>query len=120
MHELSIASAVLDTVRRHAEGRPVRLVSLRVGRMRQVVPESLLFYWPIVTSGTVCEDARLEVHEIQARLLCSACGGEWEPGLTFFRCVECGSAEVVVRAGEELEVEYIEVEEQEAVCTAPG
>jgi len=41
MHELALASAVVEAVERHADGRRVLAVHLRVGRLRQVVPESL-------------------------------------------------------------------------------
>ena len=119
MHELSVASAVLDTVHRHADGRRVTLVSLRVGRLRQVVPDTLRFYFEIVARDTVCEDARLELLEVDARLRCSACGREWEPLFPAFRCPQCTSAEVSVVCGEELEVDYIEVDEPQAV-TAGG
>ena len=54
MHELSLASAIVDTVERHAEGRPVRVIALRVGALRQVVPESPEFYLEILGRGTVC------------------------------------------------------------------
>ena len=37
-----------------------------------------------------------------------------------FRCARCGSTEVEVVAGDELEVEYIEVEQKEAECIGPG
>ena len=40
---------------------------MRVGRLRQVVPDSLRFYFEIVARDTVCEDARLELDEIEAR-----------------------------------------------------
>jgi hydrogenase nickel incorporation protein HypA/HybF len=120
VHELSVAGAVLETVERHAEGRPVTVVSLRVGRLRQVVPESLQFYWEIVVRGTAHERARLELEEVEAQLACAECGRRWEPELPVFRCARCGSASVEVTAGEELEVEYIEVEEQEAECIARG
>jgi hydrogenase nickel incorporation protein HypA/HybF len=43
MHELSIASAVLNTALRHAGERPVEVVAMRVGRLRQVVADSLCF-----------------------------------------------------------------------------
>jgi len=115
MHELSVASAVLDTATKHARGRPVTAVGLRVGRMRQVVPGSLRFYFEIVARDTVCEHARLELSEIEARLSCSACGHEWEPPFPAFRCPDCASGEVTLLSGEELEVEYIEVEEPQAV-----
>jgi hypothetical protein len=43
MHELSLAGAVVDTVERHAAGRRVLVIQLRLGELRQVVPDSLAF-----------------------------------------------------------------------------
>jgi hydrogenase nickel incorporation protein HypA/HybF len=111
MHELSIATAVLNTALKHADDRPIEVVAMRVGALRQVVPRSLLFYWEIVARDTVCEGARLELDEIDARLRCEDCGREWEPLVPAFRCPDCGSASVAVIAGQELDVEYIEVKE---------
>ena len=111
MHELSIATAVLNTALKHAEDRPVEVVVMRVGSLRQVVPESLRFYWGVVARDTVCEDARLEIDEIDARLQCEDCGREWEPLIPAFRCPDCASAHVTVAAGEELEIEYLELRE---------
>ena len=54
---------------------------------------------------------------IAARLECTACAREWEIELPVFRCPTCGGADVRVAAGDELEVESIEVEEEPA-CTA--
>lgn len=127
MHELSIAGAVLETAERHAAGRPVTLVSLRVGRLRQVVPDSLEFYWGIVARDTVCRGARLECVEVEATLTCQDCGHGWMPDWPVFRCPACGSAGVAVTAGEELEIDYIEVQEpgagpaqpEEAACIGP-
>jgi hydrogenase nickel incorporation protein HypA/HybF len=119
MHELSIASAVLNTALKHADDRPVSVVSLRVGRMRQVVGDSLSFYFEIVARDTVCEGARLELVEIDARLQCAGCERQWTPSVPAFRCPDCGSPRVTVLAGEELEVDYIEVQSKEASCTAP-
>jgi len=127
MHELSVATAIVETAVRHADGRAVTAVSVRVGRLRQVVPDSLSFYFEIVSRDTPCEGARLELSDIALRLRCERCGAEWEPETPLFRCARCPSAPVSVVAGEELEVEYIEVEvppqragEQEAACTARG
>jgi hydrogenase nickel incorporation protein HypA/HybF len=118
MHELSISSAVVDTVVAHAAGRRVTSVTMTVGAFRQVVPESLEFYFEIVSRGTVCEGARLEQLLVPLRLGCSSCGEEWEPEVPAFRCPSCGGAVVEVRQGAELEVESIEVEEA-STCTAP-
>ena len=38
MHELSVSSAIVDTAVRHAEGRRVTSVQVRLGRLRQVDP----------------------------------------------------------------------------------
>jgi hydrogenase nickel incorporation protein HypA/HybF len=119
VHELSVASAVLNTAIKHADGRPVSLVSLRIGRMRQVVPDSLQFYFEIVARDTVCDGAELRLEEVPARLRCDDCGREWQPSFPAFGCPGCRSATVTVLAGEELEVEYIEVESEEAACIAP-
>jgi hydrogenase nickel incorporation protein HypA/HybF len=111
VHELSIATAVLGTALKHADERPVECVTMRVGKLRQVVPDSLQFYWDIVTRDTVCEGARLEIEEIEARLRCDDCTCEWEPVIASFRCPDCASAHVEVIAGEELEIEYLTLKE---------
>jgi hydrogenase nickel incorporation protein HypA/HybF len=115
MHELSVSSAVVDTVLKHAAGRRVTAVSLRVGHLRQVVPDSLAFYFELVSRETLCEGARLEQELVPARLRCDGCGREWDPEDAWFRCTACGGPGEVI-AGNELEVESIEVEE--AACTA--
>ena len=83
------------------------------------MPDSLEFYFEIVARDTPCEGARLELTEIDARLRCSDCEHEWEPEIPAFRCPRCESGRSTVVAGEELEVEYIEVEEQEPACIGP-
>jgi hydrogenase nickel incorporation protein HypA/HybF len=115
MHELSVAGAVVDTAIRHAEGRRVLVVNLKVGELRQVIPDSLAFYWDVVSRDTLAEGARLEQEVVPVRMRCEACTHEWEPEL-MFRCPECsGTGEVL--AGDELEVDSIEVEE-DSECIA--
>jgi hydrogenase nickel incorporation protein HypA/HybF len=117
MHELSLSGAIVNTVVKHAEGRPVSLVSLRVGALRQVVPDTLEFYFEFVSKGTVCEGARLEQELIPALLRCASCEREWTIDMPIFMCPSCGSAgQVEVASGEEFEVESIEVEETECIA----
>jgi len=117
VHELSLSSAIIATAAKHAEGRRVTVVTLRVGRLRQVVPETLAFYFEFVTRGTVCEAAGLDQEVLETRLRCDPCDVEWEIDAPSFRCPDCGGGEVSIVAGNEFEVESIEVEE--AQCTAP-
>jgi hydrogenase nickel incorporation protein HypA/HybF len=113
MHELSLSSAIVDTVVRLAKGRRVKVVTLRIGRLRQVMPDSLTFYFGFVAQGSVCEGARLEHTLLPARLRCSACAQEWELESPVFRCPTCGDAGVAIVSGNEFEVESIDVEEAE-------
>lgn len=132
MHELSIASAIQDTAIRHADGRKVTGVQLRLGRLRQVVPGSLSFYFEIVGKETLTEDARLDIELVEARLRCAGCGADWDPApspaesedeLIYapqFRCPECAAGGGEVVSGEELEVESIEVEQGAAPAGEPS
>jgi hydrogenase nickel incorporation protein HypA/HybF len=115
VHELAVAGAVIDTAERHASGRQVTVVRLRLGELRQVVPESLAFYFEHVARGTLCEGAALEYEVIAASLGCGACGASFALETASFRCPQCGGADVTIQAGNELEVESIEVEEP--ACT---
>jgi hydrogenase nickel incorporation protein HypA/HybF len=116
VHELSLSSAIVNTVVKHAGGRPVSVVSLRVGKLRQVIPPALDFYFEFVARDTVCEGARLEQEVIDARLRCNPCDVEWAIEVPAFRCPTCGGSDVVIASGNEFEVESIEVEEAECIA----
>ena len=131
MHELSISSAIVDTALRHARGRPVTRVDVRIGALRQVVPESLDFYFEIVSRDTDCARATLEIELVEALMGCPTCGHQWDPApeplaghealapvLPVFRCPACERADAEVLRGDELEVESIEIAEEEQ-CIAP-
>jgi hydrogenase nickel incorporation protein HypA/HybF len=117
VHELSLSSAIVNTVVKHAAGRKVTVVNLRVGQLRQVIPDTLAFYFEFVARDTVCEGARLEQEVIEARLHCIPCDREWAIEIPAFRCPTCGGSDVEIASGDEFEVESIEVEEPE--CIAP-
>jgi hydrogenase nickel incorporation protein HypA/HybF len=117
VHELSLSSAIVNTAAKHAGGRRVTVVNLRVGRLRQVVPDTLEFYFEFVARDSVCEGARLVQEVIPARLRCHACGHEWAIEIPAFRCPACTGSDVAVASGDEFEVESIELFE-EAECIA--
>jgi hydrogenase nickel incorporation protein HypA/HybF len=119
MHELSVAAAVLDTVLKHADERPVSVVGVSVGPLRQVVPESLRFYFEIVARDTPAQGARLDLVATEPCLRCRDCGHEWNPDWALFRCPSCSSPNTTVLSGDELQVDYIEVENKEPACIGP-
>jgi hydrogenase nickel incorporation protein HypA/HybF len=110
VHELSIAQAIVDIASRHARGRRVYRVQLRVGHLRQVVPSALAFAFELLTEGTPLEGAELVIEDVPARGRCRACGAE--TALTTFplRCESCGGLDQEMVAGEELLVDALELE----------
>jgi hydrogenase nickel incorporation protein HypA/HybF len=112
MHELSIADAVVAIAARHAgRDRRVVRVELKVGHLRQVVPQALEFAFGLVAEGTPVEGAELVQEVIPAAGRCRACGTESElPGFPLL-CAGCGSADLELVRGEELLVDALELEE---------
>jgi hydrogenase nickel incorporation protein HypA/HybF len=103
----------VQTALRYAGGHRVTVVNLRVGALRQVVPEPLAFAFELSARGTACEGARLEQELVACRLGCPSCAVEWTVAEPDFRCRTCGWPAIVL-SGNELQLESIEVEEEEA------
>ena len=111
MHELSIAAAVVDIAERHAAGRRVVGIDVQVGRLRQVVPDSLALAFQLITHETALDGAELRIKEVPVRARCERCGAESELDQFPFACALCTSFDVELLAGEELLVESLELEE---------
>lgn len=109
VHELSLCRAVAATVERHAAGRPVVRVTLRVGHLRQVVPEAMGLAWQAVTDGTGLAGCTLDVDEVPAVIRCGACGADTRLEWPVLVCRACESRDVDLIAGEELLVASIDV-----------
>jgi hydrogenase nickel incorporation protein HypA/HybF len=111
VHELSIAEAVVRIACRHAAGRRVHQVELRVGHLRQVVPSALEFAFGLVAEGTPVEGAELAIEDVPAEGVCRSCGAR--SAMTEFplACSRCGGLDLEIVAGEELEVDSLELDE---------
>ena len=112
MHELSLADAVVAIVRDHAQGRRVNGVDVKVGRLRQVVPDALAFAFELVAAGTNVEGAALNIEHVPVGVRCIACAAITEQQEFPFACVACGSLAVDVVSGEELLVDAVEFDEE--------
>jgi hydrogenase nickel incorporation protein HypA/HybF len=105
VHELSLCGAIAEIATRRAEGRPIGVIHLRVGQLRQVVPDSLTFCWTMLTEETDLEGSVLHLDLIPARLTCRPCALEFElPDPPAFACPHCGGLQVAVAAGEDFDV----------------
>ncbi|MCC7408394.1 MAG: hydrogenase maturation nickel metallochaperone HypA [Phycisphaeraceae bacterium] len=84
MHELSIARALLDQVRRHTPtDATVRQVCVRVGALRAIDPRAMDLAWRAATVGTSLEESQLRIETIdQGDELTLVSLEVEEPGLT--------------------------------------
>jgi hydrogenase nickel incorporation protein HypA/HybF len=109
MHELSIAESIVAIADRHAAGRPVEAVQVRIGHLRQVVPSALEFAFSLVAQGTALDGARLDIEHVSASGVCRACGAETTVTAFPLCCSRCGGLDLEVLAGQELLVDSIEL-----------
>ena len=104
MHELSLCEAIAGAVNRHAGGQPVTRVLVRIGHLRQVVPDVLSFNWQMINHGTDLEGSVLEVESVPATVACRGCGRTTTLDMPIVACGECFSNDVELLTGEEFAV----------------
>ena len=109
MHELSMCEAIARTVVDRAAGRRVLTVRVRIGYLRQVVPDTMTFCWEMLTASTVLERAALRIEHVPATVACEACNATTELDAPVLACGGCGSRLVTLRSGDELTLESLEV-----------
>jgi hydrogenase nickel incorporation protein HypA/HybF len=109
MHEISVCEAIADAVRRKAQGRAPARVRVRIGHLRQVVPDSLVFNWDMVTAGTDLAGCVLDVDYIPAVVTCAACGARTTLDLPVLMCGSCDSADVTLVTGDEFDLASFDV-----------
>jgi hydrogenase nickel incorporation protein HypA/HybF len=120
MHELSIADALVGIACRHAAGRPVVRVDVKVGHLRQVVPTALTFAFELVAQGTAVEGAELAIEEVPAVGRCRACEAQTVLAGFPLQCARCEGLDLELLSGEELQVESLELEEVLTMKEAMG
>ncbi len=108
MHELGITRNVVAICSERAQGLAVRRVRLEIGALSAVLPDAVRFCFDICSSGTLLEGAVLEIVEVPGGALCRDCGAAVPLRALYGRC-GCGSADLLVVSGEELNIKEMEV-----------
>ncbi|MGI8433432.1 MAG: hydrogenase maturation nickel metallochaperone HypA [Nocardioidaceae bacterium] len=109
MHELSIAESVVQAVRARTGDEPVAVVRLRVGRLAGVVPDALRFCFDLAVAGTPLEGSELVIDEPQGAARCRTCEEHFALEEDLILLCPCGSADVQVMAGSELDVVSVDM-----------
>lgn len=111
MHELSLCDAIVGTTTRHANGRAVKQVTVRIGHLRQVVPDALQFGWELLTESSDLKGAELVIEQVPATVACRQCAAETTLDMPILACGTCGSFDVKLLTGEEFLIVSMDVAE---------
>jgi len=114
MHELSIATAMLEKVREVARQYPgvsAAKLGVRIGEVAGVDPEALRFCFSVLLRDTELEALTLDIQQCPCVYRCLECGEAFS--LHDFRplCPACRTADVQCVSGDELEFVYLEVDD---------
>jgi hydrogenase nickel incorporation protein HypA/HybF len=113
MHELGIASAVLEAVQaemaKHDDARPTR-IGMRIGELAAVNAEALRFAFDVLTRDTPYGGMLLEIEMCPLRYRCGNCGNTFSSKDFSSACPECNSLDTTLAGGDELDLAFLEME----------
>ena len=121
MHEISIVESILEVAEekaREANSPSILVIKLRLGQFTAIAREALDFAFEVARQGTLAEHARLEIEVVPMVLHCVVCDAKTQPMIVMsLICTQCGFPLKIV-SGKELQIEYIEIEEQDVTPMA--
>lgn len=115
MHEFSIAQNIMQVVLEEAEkarARKVIKVTLNIGELACVLPESLTFCFELLAKSTIAEKATLVINRVPIRARCSPCGTSFEISDNRYLCPDCGRTAIELTSGRELQIARLEIENE--------
>jgi len=113
MHELSIAQNIIEIVNNSIsenEGSKVKFVYLKVGKLGNVVTDSLNFGYNILVKDTELKNSSLVIDNIPITIECENCNAISTLEDLIFICPNCSSPKVKLISGDELQIKEIELE----------
>lgn len=113
MHEFSVMSYLLDTVETQAQAlnaARVLAINLVIGDRSSIVDDSLMYYFDMMTPGTLVEGAQVNIRRVPTRFVCRTCGTTYQPRGEDFCCPTCGGFGEITDEGSEFLLESIVIE----------
>jgi hydrogenase nickel incorporation protein HypA/HybF len=114
MHEIGIASSILEAVEAEAQRRPQAVflaVGVRVGELSNVDRDALDFAFSALTRNTLLAHVKLEIEWCPRRERCLGCDTVFAVENYNVKCPVCGGEHTSCAGGTELDIAYLEVEE---------
>lgn len=112
MHEMALCESIRSIIEdqaRHQDFVRVSRVALEVGPLAGVEVEALKFGFDVAMRGSPAEGAALEIVETPATAWCMPCGVNVPIAERYAPCPHCGSHQLQVTGGEELQIKELEV-----------
>jgi len=112
MHELPITEQIIKIAEEHgrkARASKIERIRLVVGERSGYIGESIRMYFDIISEGTLCEGAALEIEAVRPKLKCPACGTLFERLPMRFDCPDCGTDGEPTEIGCEFYIDSIEI-----------
>lgn len=113
MHELSIATNIIEIVEKEAKksaAKRITSITLQIGTFSGIVGECLEFVFPVVAKDTLAENAKLKIKKIPLTISCRKCNQNLKVKNYILICPLCKNTTVDIISGRELNIEKIEVE----------
>ena len=115
MHELSVAQEILSIVYQYLpnpKSQSVKSVKVIVGKLSNILPDSLSFCYEALVSDTPLKGSKLDILEFPIKIGCNTCNEESVIELPVFACPKCGNNQIRIVSGTELQVDEIELFEE--------
>jgi len=113
MHELRIIQDIFPTIEKASQENHLKSISkvhLKMGALRQIVPEFLKFAFTTVAKGTIAEEAELVIEIIPITVFCQNCQQKFKVEENAYLCPNCESTKLEILTGKEIVLESIEGE----------
>ena len=113
MHEYPITQQIIKIAEDHArEAGAVKVsaIHLVVGDYSGFIGESIQMYFDVISEGTLCDGAKIEITRVKPKLKCEKCGTYFERKAFSFTCPLCGGEGGPTEIGKEFYIDSIEVE----------
>ncbi len=113
MHEYPITQQIIQIATNQAKENDARFITritLVIGEFSGFMSESIQMYFDVISKGTLCEGAILEVENVKAKWRCPVCEIEFIREPLSFACPQCGQDGEPTKIGKEFYVKSIEIE----------
>ena len=113
MHELGIITnlfTLIDEIADEHKLRKVTRITVKLGKLQQIVPDMLQFAFESVAKGSRAEDAVMDVEYVPIKMKCKHCAQEFIVDDHLYICPGCEQTDLDMLEGMEILLESIEGE----------